>query len=157
MQEPWQRHNDVNIPRWRDQDKIAKLTVMDIRQLRKAQAEHGRRLCADLDRALGVPGQWGSGSEIASQWQGDDWTASLCVEVLPDSNTDFKLRVTRIETSPVGRGIGTKMVQTLREYAAQRAMILEVPDPFPSSLGFWQNFDWETDLRDGRVLFRYVP
>lgn len=130
---------------------------MDIRQLRKAQDEHGRLLCTEVDRALGVSGQWGSGSETASQWRGDGWEASLCVEVLPDPNTEFRLQVTRIEVSPTGRGIGTKMVQALREYAARRAMTLEVPDPFPSSMGFWQSFDWETDLRDGRVLFRYVP
>jgi hypothetical protein len=59
---------------------------------------------------------------------------SLCVELLGNV-----LSITRISCWPQGRGLGKRVVGAILEVAATKGLALDAPDPFETSLPFWQS------------------
>lgn len=72
---------------------------------------------------------------------------------------DDRLRLTGISCEPQGTGAGALVVAALRAHCTTTGLILEISEPFPEAMGFWNRFAWE-DVRGGgnaELLLRYTP
>jgi len=131
-----------------------KIQAVHISELREHQAAVRARIREAVSVAVKQPcASADSDRDGYDLWLVAGGEITLAFDVFPQ-----KVALTRLSCDPPGAGHGTRTVHAIRDACRQAGLVLEIPDPFESSIGFWERFDWSTGgAQDGRVVLRYEP
>jgi hypothetical protein len=120
----------------RAQNHTAAVSTFSPRGARSHALEIKTSVRAAVSAALGCDCEVGDdyGDMPDFYYPDTDSEISLSVELLGST-----LSITRISCEPQGHGLGKRVVNAICATAAAHGLTVEAPDPFETSLPFWQS------------------